>query len=61
MTSKFRRGAVRQAVPDDRTYLRAMRQAVKILLISGLFIMVIGGLGIYAMISKFSQDVEGIQ
>jgi hypothetical protein len=38
-----------------------MRQAVKILLISGLFIMVVGGLGIYAMISKFSQDAEGIQ
>ena len=38
-----------------------MRQAVKILLISGLFIVVVGGLGIYAMISKFNQDLEGIQ
>lgn len=38
-----------------------MRQAVKILLISGLFILVVGGLAIYAMISKFNQDVEGIQ
>ncbi len=38
-----------------------MRQAVKILLISGLFIVVVGGLGIYAMIHKFNQDVDGIQ
>ncbi|MBL7946107.1 MAG: hypothetical protein JNN32_08560 [Flavobacteriales bacterium] len=38
-----------------------MRQAVKILLASGLFILVVGGLVIYAMISKFNQDVGGIQ
>ncbi|MGV3638568.1 MAG: hypothetical protein ACO1NQ_13090 [Flavobacteriales bacterium] len=38
-----------------------MGQAVRILLISGLFIAVVGGLGIYAMISKFNRDVEGIQ
>ncbi len=38
-----------------------MRRALKILLISGLFIMVVGGLGIYALVSKFNRDVVGIE
>ena len=38
-----------------------MRRALKILLISGLFIMVVGGLGIYALVSKFNRDVVGIK
>jgi hypothetical protein len=38
-----------------------MRRAIKILLISGLFIMVVGGLGIYAIMSKFNQDFKGIE
>jgi hypothetical protein len=37
-----------------------MRRALKILLISGAFIMLVGGLGIYALVSKFNRDVVGI-
>ncbi|MBL7985687.1 MAG: hypothetical protein JNM91_11840, partial [Flavobacteriales bacterium] len=38
-----------------------MRQALKILLISGVFMALVAGLGIYAIVSKFNRDVVGIR
>ncbi len=38
-----------------------MRRALKILLISGVFIVLVAGLGIYALVSKFNRDVVGIK
>jgi hypothetical protein len=38
-----------------------MRRALKILLISGVFMLLVAGLGIYALVSKFNRDVVGIE
>lgn len=38
-----------------------MRRALKILLISGAFIVLVAGLGIYALVRKFNRDVVGIK
>jgi hypothetical protein len=38
-----------------------MRRALKILLISGAFMVLVAGLGIYALVSKFNRDVAGIE
>ena len=38
-----------------------MRRALKILLISGAFMVLVAGLGIYALVSKFNRDVVGIK
>ncbi|MBK9514686.1 MAG: hypothetical protein IPO05_13925 [Flavobacteriales bacterium] len=38
-----------------------MRRALKILLISGAFMVLVAGLGIYALVSKFNRDVVGIE
>lgn len=42
-------------------YFRPMRRALKILLISGVFMVLVAGLGIYALVSKFNRDVVGIK
>jgi hypothetical protein len=38
-----------------------MRRALKIMLISGAFMVLVAGLGIYALVSKFNRDVVGIE
>ena len=38
-----------------------MRRALKILLISGAFMVLVAGLGIYGLVSKFNRDVVGIE